>query len=72
MDSKVCSLGSEEALVSAPWAPALLWIITLLSGAASCHGGMCMCACLFGCDRMSWGGGITGTQKKAININVVL
>lgn len=36
MDSKVCSLGRDEALVSTPWARALLWIITPLSGAGVC------------------------------------
>lgn len=36
MDSKVCSLGRDETLVRTPWAPALLWIITPLSGTGVC------------------------------------
>lgn len=38
MDSKACSLGSDEALVSAPRAEAPLRIITPLSGAAAFRG----------------------------------
>lgn len=51
-DSKACSLGSDEALVSAPRAEALLWIITPLSGAAAFQGCARMCARFSGCDRM--------------------
>lgn len=78
MDSKGFSLGRDKALVSTPWAWALLWIITFLSGvAAVCvwrHIYVCVCvrvcACLPACDRMSEGE--TETQKRAININVIL
>lgn len=46
MESKGCSLGRDEALVSTPWAWALLWIITPLSGvAAVCvHESVSVCA----------------------------
>lgn len=62
MDSKGCSLGRDKALVSTPWAWALLWIITSLSGVAAvcvCEHMcvfVCLCACLPACDRMSEGG----------------
>lgn len=65
MDSKVCSLGRDEALVSTPWARALPWIITPLSGTGCVNGCVCMCARFSGCDRMSeWG--VTDTQKKLL------
>lgn len=62
MDSKGCSPGRDKALVSTPWAWALLWIITSLSGVAAvgvcvcgAGGGVCGCVCarLPARDRMS-------------------
>lgn len=53
MDSKGCSLGRDEALVSTPWVWAVLWIITSLIGVAAVC--VCACACSSACDRMSEG-----------------
>lgn len=44
MDSKGCSLGRDRALLSTPWAWALLWIITSLSGVAAV---VCVCVGMY-------------------------
>lgn len=62
MDSKACSLGRDEALVSTPQAQALLWIITPLSGATAFHGRVHV-RMLFWLRQK---GGVTDTQKKLL------
>lgn len=83
MDSKGCSLGRDKALVSTPWAWALLWIITSLSGVAAvcvCEHMcvfVCLCACLcayvHACLLVTeWARGGNWNTERAININVIL
>ncbi len=52
MDSKGCSLGRDKALVSTPWAWALLWIITSLSGVAAVYVCVRVCARVCACVRL--------------------
>lgn len=71
MDSKGCSLGREQALVSTPWAWALPWMITSLSGVTAAvvcvHVHVCMRACL-GQDE----GGGNWNRGRHININTIV
>lgn len=77
MDSKGCSLGRDKALVSTPWARALLWIITPLSGVAAVCVYLCgcvymnVCACLLACLWQNERGG-NWNRERPININIIL
>lgn len=64
VDSKACSLGSDGALVSAPRAQALLWIITPGSFSGVCA----HVRTLFWLrqNEGAEGGGVTDTQKKLL------